>query len=84
MFKLFLNEEDQEDYEQEIIIKEWLRNNGQRDDFKFTSINKKGNIKHIGDKGSFSLDQRINTEDGYSLFSEIIPGEDGRDLFWRL
>ena len=80
MFKLVLNKEDQEDYEQEMLIKNWLKESGQQDDFEFKSINRKGNIKHVGDVGSFSLDQRISSEDGYSLFSEIIEGDKDIDF----
>lgn len=71
----YLNNEDLEDYEQEKRIQEWLKKNNLESEFEFSSINSKGNAKHVGDIGSFSLDQQISDESGSSSFAEIIEGE---------
>lgn len=77
--KIFKNREDNEDYEQELAIREWLRRNGSPR-FDFTSINSKGNSRHIGDMGSFSLDEKIANDDGCGTYADIIAGSDGRDM----
>lgn len=77
--KFFLNNEDNEDYEQELAIKQWLEQNG-NPGFDFTSINRKGNARHIGDVGCFSLDQKISEENGGGTYADLVAGSDGRDL----
>ncbi len=80
--KIFANAQDIEDYEQEKLIQGWLNENQKSGDFTFTSINSKGNLRHTGDYGSFSLDQKISSEStGNNTFSDIIGGYENGDLF---
>lgn len=72
------SEQDEEDFEQEQRIKEWIasQNGGE---FGYQYINSKGNARNSGIKASVSLDQKI-TPDGTGTFADIIAGHDGRDL----
>lgn len=76
MSKYFVNEQDSEDYEQELAIQEWMRRQGiSTDEMDFASINGKGNMKHVGDIGAFSLNQSIGDEGG-GTFADIIPSDE--------
>lgn len=71
-------EQDEEDFEQEKLIKDWI---GQRRDveFEFQHINRKGNARNTLIRASISLDQKIG-EDSSGTFADLIAGSDGRDL----
>lgn len=73
-------EEDLEDYEQERVIQEWLKREGRVGEIELKHITGKGNVRNTLLKASFSLDQRISTEDGSRTFADLIAGSDGRDL----
>lgn len=77
MSKWSVNEEDEQDFEQEKIIQEWISQQSARE-FEFKYINRKGNARNTTFKG-ISLDQKIK-EDGSGTFADIIAGCDGRDL----
>jgi len=73
------SEEDEEDYEQEKRIKEWLeKQNGQ---FEYQYINSKGNVRTSNFQGA-RLDKTV-AEDTTTTFLDVITGCDGRDLEYR-
>ncbi len=74
--------QDQEDFEQEKLIKEWLKHEGNDSEFGYQHINRKGNARNTLVRASISLDQKI-TEDGQGTFADLIAGCDGRDLVCR-
>jgi hypothetical protein len=74
------NDEDQEDFEQEKQIQEWLKSQGNASSFEFKHINRNGRARNTLVKAAISLDQEIR-EDGSGTFADIIAGSDGRDLF---
>jgi hypothetical protein len=76
----WINEEDEEDFEQEKKIRDWLNESGSKERFEFKSINREGNARHIGVAASFSLDQKVG-EDTDTTFADVVAGSDGRDLF---
>ena len=73
------NEQDLEDFEQEKLIQDWLRENGGDTEFEFKHISSKGTPRNTLIKASFSLDQEIKT-DSSGTFADLIIGSDGRDL----
>ncbi len=75
-------EQDEEDYEQDKAIKDWIENNPQgRDvDFEYKFINSKGKTRNTLVRAALSLDQQI-TDDGLGTFADLIKGSDGRDLY---
>ena len=77
----WLCDKDQEDFEQEKLIHEWIISQQQSDiEFDFKHINSKGNARNTLVRASFSLDQKIS-EDTKGTFADLIAGCDGRDLF---
>jgi len=76
--KFFLTGQDLEDYEQEIEIKKWLEREG-ISGFEFSTINRNGNPRHIGDVGAFSLDEKIGDSEESGTYADIIAGSYGRD-----
>jgi hypothetical protein len=79
MGKWDVNDQDQEDFDQEKQIREWLEREGNTGTVEFKHINSKGRARNTLLKGSISLDQEI-TDDGAGTFADIIAGSDGRDL----
>lgn len=79
--KYGISEQDEEDYEQEKLIKEWADKNDIRG-LEYEYINSKGGARNSLVRASFSLDQEIG-EDGGGTFADIIAGCDGRDLECR-
>lgn len=75
-------EQDEEDYEQDKAIKDWIENNPQgRDvDFEYKFINSKGNTRNTLIRAALSLDQQIQTN-STGTFADLIKGSDGRDLY---
>lgn len=73
------NDQDEEDFKQEKLIKEWLNREGRSDQFDCQYINRKGNARNTVGTRSLGLDQKIN-EDGSGTFADIVAGCDGRDL----
>lgn len=71
--------EDEEDYAQERLIKEWLEREGGARDFEYKHINRQGNARNTLVRAQVRLDQQIN-EDGSGTFADLIAGCDGRDL----
>ena len=76
----WISEEDEEDFEQEKKIRDWLNESGSKERFDFKSINREGNARHIGVNAAFSLDQKVG-EDTDTTFADFVAGSDGRDLF---
>lgn len=75
-------EQDEEDYEQDKAIKDWIENNPQgRDvDFEYKFINSKGKTRNTLVRAALSLDQQIQS-DTTGTFADLIKGSDGRDLY---
>lgn len=73
------SEQDEADFKQEKLIKEWLEREGRADDFRFEHINRKGNARNTGVRAQVRLDQKIQA-DGSGTFADFIAGCDGRDL----
>jgi hypothetical protein len=78
----WLCEQDQEDFEQEQKIKEWIAKVDKEATVKFDykHINSKGNIRNTLVRASSSLDQEIQT-DAKGTFADLVAGCDGRDLY---
>jgi hypothetical protein len=74
----WIQEQDEEDFEQEKKIKEWLGDSNEQFDFKHISSN--GTARNTLVKASISLDQKIQ-EDSSGTFADIIMGSDGRTLY---
>lgn len=66
-------DEDIEDYEQEKLIKEWLKRQATVRQFDYQYINGKGNVRSSLVKASISLDQAVN-EDTDTKFGDLIAG----------
>lgn len=78
---IWITEQDEEDFEQELQIKKWLETQQQGAvEFDFKSINRKGNARYLGVRASLSLDQKVS-EDSTGTFADLIAGSDGRDLY---
>lgn len=73
------SEQDQADFEQEKLIKEWLEREGRTDEFGYQHINRKGLARNTTVRAQVRLDQQIR-EDGTGTFADLIAGCDGRDL----
>lgn len=76
----FICDEDIEDYEQELRIKEWLNREG-IDGFELKHITRNGTARNTRVRASISLDQKIS-EDSTGTFADLIAGSDGRDYFF--
>ena len=77
-------EEDQEDFEQEQLIKEWLEREGRAGDVEFQYISRKGTARNTIDKRSVRLDAQVSYEGGSRTYADLIAGSDGRDWECRL
>ena len=73
------NEQDDEDFEQERLIEQWLEREGKSGSIDLKHITSKGTVRNTLVKASISLDQEI-TQDGGGTFADLIAGLDGRDL----
>jgi hypothetical protein len=77
----FLSQEDEEDYEQEKAIQDWLKTQQRANDkFNYQYINSKGNARNSRVRASFSLDQKIKEGETGAL-ADFVAGSDGRDLY---
>lgn len=76
------SEQDQEDFEQEKRIEEWLKSEGSAVEFGYQYRNSKGNARNSGVRAQVRLDQKIG-EDRSRTYADIIAGCDGRDLEGR-
>src|SRR6266540_571563 len=72
MSKFGLSNEDIADFEQEMLIKNWLKDKDI--DFKFNHISSTGQAKNTLIKSSISLDQKCSDE-SKNLFSNIIADQ---------
>lgn len=76
-----INDQDQDDFEQEVLIQQWLESQG-HGGFDFKHISRKGTARNTLIAASFSLDQEIKIDGaGSGTYADLIVGRDGRDLF---
>lgn len=75
-----INEEDEEDFEQEKLIKEWLEREGRDGEIELKHISRKGTARNTLVKASISLDEKMSDDDSKGTFADLIAGCDGRDL----
>lgn len=73
------SEQDEEDCEQEKLIKEWLKQQGANEQFEFKHINSKGTARNTLVRAQVRLDQQV-FDDSAGTFADRIAGCDGRDL----
>jgi hypothetical protein len=72
--------QDEEDFEQEKLIKQWLEREGRVEQIDYRHINSKGHARNTLVKASISLDQKVSDEADGARFGDLIAGSDGRDL----
>jgi hypothetical protein len=77
------SEQDQEDFEQEKLIKQWLSKSG-AGEFEYKHISRKGTARNTIDQRSIRLDAQVQDEPGSRTYADVIAGSDGRDLECRL
>lgn len=75
----YLCAQDEEDFEQEKAIKDWLEREGRADDFGYQHINRKGTARNTLVRAQVRLDAQIQTDET-GTFADRIAGSDGRDL----
>lgn len=79
----FVSDQDQEDYEQERAIQEWLRKSSPErlGEFESKHITRKGTARNTLVRANFSLDQEIRRDEpGGGTYADLIAGFDGRSL----